>query len=131
MKERDEFFAELETTGELQVRTNIAQKYYGFHNGKMQLAEEWLRIKDQDRRDSADAREEAARREQINIARSAKNAAWVAAIAAIIAAICAAAAVIINPPWASSPKPTVSASPAPSATNGASAVTPASALASH
>ena len=36
------------------------------------------------------------RAEQIRIARSAKNAAWTAAIAAITAAICAAAAIVIS-----------------------------------
>ena len=79
---KEQFFAELDSLGEDDVRTRVVVGHYGRGNKKLQLAEEWLRLREQSRIDESN-------REQRKTARSAKNAAWVAAIAAIIAAIAA------------------------------------------
>lgn len=84
----DEFFAELDALREDEVRKRLASKSI-WGGARKTLAEEWLRREDQRRADAAEARMLASNREQIRIARSAKNAAWAAATAAIIAAICA------------------------------------------
>ena len=85
---KEQFWAELEQLGEDAVRIRIITKVYGDASDKRSLAEEWLRHKDRLRIDASNV-------EQIRIARSAKNAAWVAAIGAIIAALIAIASVVI------------------------------------
>ena len=91
--DRDKFFAELEELGEEEVRIRYTSaRVYGA--GKANLVKAWLNKKDQERAASEEARNDDSNREQINIARSAKNAAWAAAIAAIIAAICAIIAIL-------------------------------------
>ncbi len=70
----DEFFAELEETGEDEVRTRLAtQRIYG--NDKRPLVEEWLRQRES-------SRKEAFNREQAEVARDAAAATWEAAQAA-------------------------------------------------
>jgi hypothetical protein len=87
MPNEDELFAEFEKDGEALVRERLIIEHYGSKGTwRHGFAEEWLRLKE-------DARKEASNLEQSKIARSAKNAAWAAAIAAIIAAICAVIAV--------------------------------------
>ncbi len=74
----DEFFAELEETGEDEVRTRLAtQRIYG--SDKRPLVEEWLRQRES-------SRKEAFNREQAEIARDAAAATWEAARAAKSAA---------------------------------------------
>ncbi|MBU0477902.1 hypothetical protein KKC91_04985 [bacterium] len=77
-------FPILENTGESQVRIKLAQGVYG--EEKIPIVYEWLRIKDEERINLSSSRNKAAALEQLRIASSAKNAAWIAAIAAIIAA---------------------------------------------
>jgi hypothetical protein len=80
---RDELWAQLEALGEPVVRERALMGHWGdagIVGSKRPLVEEWLRLREE-------ARREASSREQILIARSAKNAAWTAAIAATIAAI--------------------------------------------
>jgi hypothetical protein len=79
---KEQFWDALEGIGEEEVRVRIATQLYGPNSDKRRLAEEWLRKKDQERKDASNAA-------SLRIARSAKNAAWAAAIAAMIAAICA------------------------------------------
>jgi hypothetical protein len=85
---RDEVFAEFEADGEPLVRKRLITEHYGppgaYRRG---FAEEWLRLREEARRDASNL-------EQLEVARSAKNAAWAAAIAAILAAICAVIAVV-------------------------------------
>ncbi len=83
----DLYFGDFEGDGEDVVRKNLALNLY--QPKKAALAREWLLRKDQSRKDASIS-------EQIRIARSAKNAAWMAATAAIIAAICAAIAIGMN-----------------------------------
>lgn len=75
MKSKEEFWAELEQTGVDEVRARLAQQLYGVKGRKTALAEEWVRCKDQERKDSSLA-------EQIAIARDASEAAKRAASAA-------------------------------------------------
>lgn len=80
-----------EEMGEETVRKAIADNVFGADRKK--AAYEWLDFKKQVSLQDAEERKDLSNREQIEIARSAKNAAWAAAIAAIIAAICAVIAV--------------------------------------
>ena len=84
---KEQFWAELEKLGEPVVRERIAAGIYD--DARRGLAEEWLRLREESRKDASSA-------EQMRTARSAKNAAWIAAIAAIIAAICAIIALFLN-----------------------------------
>jgi hypothetical protein len=77
--DKDVFYAELEEAGEETVRDNLLAKRYGDVSNKKAFAEEWLAQK-------ARARNESSQSEQIEIARSAKDAAWEAASAARVAA---------------------------------------------
>ena len=77
-------FPILENTGEPQVRIKLAQGVYG--EKKIPIVYEWLRIKDEERINLSSSCNKAAALEQLRIASSARNAAWIAAIAAIIAA---------------------------------------------
>ena len=79
---RKSFWAELETLGEESVRVRIMTGAYAPKSAKRQLAEEWIRKKDQERADDLEARKLASQSEQIDIARDAKDAAWAAADAA-------------------------------------------------
>lgn len=92
--DRKSLFERLDKLGEEAVRLNIASNVYGPEN--VTAVNQWLAYKATQREAAAavvaansEARKDAANREQIEIARSAKNAAWAAATAAIIAAICA------------------------------------------
>jgi hypothetical protein len=88
MPTRDELFAEYERDGEALVRERLIIEHYGppgaYRRG---FAEEWLRLREESRRNASNL-------EQTSIARSAKNAAWAAAIAAIIATICAVLVIV-------------------------------------
>lgn len=78
---KEQVFAELDGLGEAAVRVRLSvDKAYGDSGPKHALVLEWLRRKEL-------SRKEASSLEQIRIARSAKNAAWIAAIAAITAAV--------------------------------------------
>lgn len=68
-----DFYKELEEAGEQAVRDKRAANL--FASKKLGQIDEWLKRKDQDRRDLSQS-------EQIEIARSAKDAAWEAARAA-------------------------------------------------
>lgn len=96
MSKDDEFLRQLDELGEAEVEIRIAQRVYG--NRRKALAEQWLANQERSRNESSQA-------EQIEIARSAKDAAWEAARAArdanqhaktanIIAAIALIAALI-------------------------------------
>jgi hypothetical protein len=85
---KEQFWTELEEIGEDGVRANLVTKVYGDLGPKHDLAQMWLEGKDR-------ARIAVSNAQQIRIARSAKNAAWIAAIAATVAATAAAIAVFI------------------------------------
>jgi hypothetical protein len=80
--DKDVFYAQLEEDGEEKVRDNLLSKRYGDVSNKKAFAEEWLAQRER-------ARNEASQSEQIEIARSAKDAAWEAAAAAREAAAAA------------------------------------------
>lgn len=79
---------DLKKVGEAKVRELFATGKIT-DSKKVPLVQEFLRQEEQ-------SRKEASIREQMDIARSAKNAAWAAATAAIIAATCAAISIAIN-----------------------------------
>jgi hypothetical protein len=95
---KDQLWASLNDLGEDKVRERLATHVYGKVGDKRALVEEWLRRKDQERVEAAQARKSASSLEANRIARSAKNAAWIAAIVAIIAAICAVIAITVHVP---------------------------------
>jgi response regulator RpfG family c-di-GMP phosphodiesterase len=74
---RAEMFAEFEKDGEALVRERLIIEHYGaIGNYRRGFAEEWLRLKEETRKKSFNSK-------LMNIARSNKYAAWVAAIAAL------------------------------------------------
>lgn len=73
----------LEEIGEHKVRERLASNVYG--SQERPIAEEWLLSKER-------KKSEKKMEEYLNIARSAKQAAWIAAIAALISALAAIAA---------------------------------------
>ncbi|MCL4416756.1 MAG: hypothetical protein M1371_10225 [Actinobacteria bacterium] len=80
MFDTEEFKSRLEKIGEEKVREYLANNVY--RPEEKQIVEEWLSSKKEKRiNKNKDI--------NINIAKSAKNAAWIAAIAAIISAIAA------------------------------------------
>jgi len=92
MGDSDLRWNEFEAIGEIQVRKNLADRIYS--EEKTLLAREWLAHVESARRASEFARIDASNREQIRAARSAKNAAWMAATAAMILAICTVIAML-------------------------------------
>ena len=84
--DKEKLWSELESMGEDEVMLSIAHNRY--NQAKLALVYEWLRRQESSRNESS-------RIEQRRIARSAKNAAWTAAIAAIMAAVCAIVALVI------------------------------------
>mgnify|MGYP006969366942 CR=1 FL=1 len=87
---KDTLEREFERIGEEGVRHELQ---HGMITGQMAIyATQWLG----ERAKEAEARKEASSREQMDIARSAKNAAWAAAIAAIVAAIAAVVAIALS-----------------------------------
>ena len=76
----EHFYATLEELGEAKVRERLATGAWGKLGPKVELANVWVDEKDR-------ARASASESEQIEIARSAKEAAWVAAEAARESAI--------------------------------------------
>lgn len=83
---REEFWAELEEAGEEEVRARVNTGRYTSGNKKRELAQQWLDKKVHERAELSERRKEASQSEQIEIARSAKDAAWSAAEAARSAA---------------------------------------------
>lgn len=81
------FYKDLDTRGEAEVRRILARK--GWNERRAALANHWLSELD-------NSREARLARENLDHARSAKNAAWTAAIAAIIANVIAIAAIVIS-----------------------------------
>jgi hypothetical protein len=101
MTDSDLRWNEFEATGEIQVRKNLADRIYS--EEKTLLAREWLAHTESARRASEFARIDASNREHNITTRSAKNAAWAAAIAAMIAAtgamiaaVCAVIAILAH-----------------------------------
>lgn len=82
---KKQFWAELEEAGEEVVRERVIAKRYGSGNYKLELAQEWLRLKEQERIEAKEVSSEMLTKEGLEITRSSKNAAWVAAICAVIA----------------------------------------------
>jgi type IV secretory pathway component VirB8 len=78
-----------------EVRIRVRIQHWGLASAKVPLAEEWLLRKSQEQDAEAEQVRRASNAEQMRIARSAKNAAWIAAIAAMVAAIIAAVAAVI------------------------------------
>ena len=72
---KTQFWAELDEAGEDIVRERVIAERYGHGNHKLELAREWLRLKDV-------ARSNEREQQHLGNERSAKNAAWVSAIAA-------------------------------------------------
>ena len=87
----DELWAGLESDGEDTVRIKLAQGLYG--QNKRPLVKEWLRQNELIRSEKKVSDFEQRAKEELRIASSARNAAWVAAIAAILSAIIAVVAV--------------------------------------
>ena len=83
MIDAEELKRRLEESGEDKVRERLASNIYG--SQERPVVEEWLLSKE---------REKSYKKieESLNIARSAKHAAWIAAIAALISAMAAIAA---------------------------------------
>lgn len=79
----EELKRRLEESGKDKVRERLASNIYG--SQERPIVEEWLLSKE---REKSDKKVE----EYLNIARSAKHAAWIAAIAALISAMAAIAA---------------------------------------
>lgn len=80
-----DFFERLERVGELEVRHRVTT---GQYTGPHKLwAAKWIAEIDQRRSEEAERRSDASNAEHLRIARSEKNAAWVAAISAIAAII--------------------------------------------
>jgi hypothetical protein len=91
-----ELWAKFEAQGEKKVREGLAMQWYGQPDSyKERLALDWLREKELARADEAARRIEASVAQQIEIARSSKNATWTAAVAAIIAAVVAIISAIV------------------------------------
>jgi hypothetical protein len=78
---------ELEKLGEIEVRRCLNSKLFTLVYDEP--ARRWIEAIDRASIEESERRKDASIAEQINIARSAKNAAWTAAMAAIIAAIIA------------------------------------------
>ena len=81
---KEEFWIELDAIGEELVRERVVTKKYGKAGDKLALAEEWLRIKEQERKD-------AIVQEHLDIARSAgrhaTTANWIALGALLLSAL--------------------------------------------
>lgn len=87
---KEGFIAELEARGEDAVWYDMATGVWGGpRDEKHRIAHEWYYGKVKERQDEQDRRREASQREQIEIACSAKDAAWEAAAAAREAAAAA------------------------------------------
>lgn len=98
--DKEQLWSQFAAAGEDKVRENIiAQRYGQSDSYKERFALEWLREKEQERVANAARRAEELIAEQIEIARSVKNATWVAASAAIIAAIIAVVSAIVTVAW--------------------------------
>lgn len=80
MMDVEELKRRLEEIGEAKVRERLASNIYGTQ--ERGIVEEWLLTKERERNQKKT-------NEYIDIARSAKRAAWVAAIAALISALAA------------------------------------------
>lgn len=80
--------SELEELGEDEVRCKLKMGYWLRNSPTTAQAEEWVRSKDT-------ARSAASNSVTLRIARSAKNAAWLAAIMAVVAAIVAIVSAVI------------------------------------
>jgi len=80
MMDVEELKRRLEEIGEVKVRERLASNIYGTQ--ERGIVEEWLLTKERERNQKKT-------NEYIDIARSAKRAAWVAAIAALISALAA------------------------------------------
>jgi hypothetical protein len=85
--EQDEFLKSLDEMGEQQVRRILSRG--AWNQRRTKWAEGWLA-------ELGDSRSERSQRESLTIARSAKNAAWAAAIAAMIAIPIAIGAMAIS-----------------------------------
>jgi hypothetical protein len=83
-----EKFAEWEALGEDAVRTKFELGHFGAGGDKRALAKMWLDQKERDRIEASNSA-------NFRVARSAKNAAWLAAIMATIAAIVAIVSAVI------------------------------------
>jgi len=83
----EEFFAKLDELGENEVRIKLVTKIYGPNSDKRALAEEWLRRKEDQRRDEREDRSAERARRMMYSAWAANVIAIIAAITAIVAAI--------------------------------------------
>lgn len=91
-EQTEEWLANPETMGVTRVREELNRAEMLWPEDLKRFAYGWLSKKDHERQ----RRNEASSAEQIAITRSAKNAAWAAAIAAIIAVIVASASVVMS-----------------------------------
>lgn len=92
--DKKDFYNDLEQSGEDYVRESLRLGRY--QGRKAQLAQLWLEGREKTRLANDIETSKEANRDQIDIARSAKNAAWVAAIAAIMAVIAAIISLYLN-----------------------------------
>lgn len=96
---------ELEKLGEVEVRRCLNSKLFSMAYDEP--ARRWIEAIDRASVEESERRKDASIAEQINIARSAKNAAWTAAIAAIIAATIAIIGAFISYLAWSRPHPSI------------------------
>ena len=87
IEKKAEIFAELDGLTELDIRARLATGIWG--DEKRRLVQLYLDEKEL-------TRSQATQAEQTTIARSAKNAAWIAAFAAVVAAAIAATLAYVN-----------------------------------
>jgi hypothetical protein len=88
------FEAELEQFGEENVRRTMA--YGAYSAGKKPLVESWLRKKVEERQALIHQGDAKHKETEIAIARSAKNAAWVAVVAAGVSVVIAIIAIVVS-----------------------------------
>ena len=89
----DELWPKLEKVGESEVRKRLAQGVYAQKNRP--VVEEWLRCKEEDRAGVQRSAEVIHKKSELDVANSAKAAAWVAAWAAVTSIVVSVIALIV------------------------------------
>jgi hypothetical protein len=86
----NDLWPELEKIGEEEVRRRLVLNVYG--HTKLPAVQAWLEKKEFDRRGKSGEQDREQRTQELDILKSTKNAAWVAAAAAVLSAAFAALA---------------------------------------
>ena len=85
---KEEFLRSLDDLGAEEVRVRLDNGQFSFRNDQLRLAREWLRHVEARRSERRSNSGLEMSREILEMAKSAQNAAWVAAIAATISVVC-------------------------------------------